>query len=65
MIQSFVGFKACRAERIALEGGLEVRAFRKNRCNAVVTAQRPLPGTLIPYRQRKRTTLTLRLRARR
>ena len=62
VIQSFVGFKACRAERIALEAGLEVRMVPKNRCNAVVTAQRPLPGTLIPYRQRKRTTLTLRLR---
>ncbi len=62
VIQSFVGFKACRAERIALQAGLEVRKVPKNRCNAVVMAQRPLPGTLIPYRQRKRTTLTLRLR---
>lgn len=62
VIQSFVGFKACRAERIALQAGLEVRKVPKNRCNAVVIAQRPLPGTLIPYRQRKRTTVTLRLR---
>ncbi len=62
VIQSFVGFKACRAERIALQAGLEVRRVPKNRCNAVVIAQRPLPGTLIPYRQRKRTTLRLRLR---
>ena len=56
VIQSFVGFKACHAERIALQAGLEVRKVPKNRCNAVVIAQRPLPGTLIPYRQRKRTT---------
>lgn len=63
VIQSFVGFKACRAERIALQAGLEVRKVPRNRCNAVVIAQKPLPGTLIPYRQRKRTTLTLRLRS--
>ena len=62
VIQSFVGFEACRAERIALEAGLKVRKVPKNRCNAVVIAQRPLGGTLIPYRQRKRTTVTLRLR---
>jgi hypothetical protein len=62
VIQSFVGFKACHAERIALEAGLKVRKGPKNRCNAVVITQRPLPGTLIPFRQRKRTTVTLRLR---
>ena len=63
VIQSFVGFKACHAERIALEAGLKIRKVPQNRCNAVVIAQRPLPGTLVPYRQRKRTTVKLRLRS--
>jgi hypothetical protein len=62
VIQSFVGFKACHAEHIALEAGLKVSKVPKNRCNAVVIAQRPLGGTLIPYRQRERTTVALRLR---
>ncbi len=61
VIQSFVGFKACHAARIARKAGLEVRKVPNNRCNAVVIAQRPLAGTLIPYHQRKRTRVTLRL----
>ncbi len=62
VIQNFVGLKACHAERIALEAGLNTRKVPRGRCNAVVIAQRPARGTLIPYRQRKRTTVTLRLR---
>jgi hypothetical protein len=62
VLPNFVGLKACRAQRIALEAGLNVRKIRRPRCNAVVVAQRPARGTLIPYRQRKRTTLKLRLR---
>ncbi len=61
VIQNFVGLKACRAERIALEAGLTVRKIPRDRCNAVVVSQRPEQGTLIPYGRRKRTTLTLRL----
>lgn len=62
VIQNFVGLKACRAERIALEAGLTVRKVPRGRCNAVVVSQRPVHGTLIPYRRQKRTKLTLRLR---
>jgi hypothetical protein len=62
VIQSFVGMKACQAERAANELGLTVRTVPRSRCNAVVVGQRPLQGTLIPYRRRARTTVTLRLR---
>jgi hypothetical protein len=62
VIQSFVGLKACHAEQIALEAGLKVREIPRDHCNAVVVSQRPVQGTLIPYKRRARTTLTLRLR---
>jgi hypothetical protein len=62
VIQSFVGLKACHAERIAHEAGLKVRKVPPDRCNAVVVSQRPVQGTLIPYKRRARTTLRLRLR---
>jgi hypothetical protein len=62
VIQSFVGMKACHAERIAQELRLKVQRIPRSRCNAVVVGQRPLQGTLIPYRRRARTTVTLRLR---
>lgn len=63
VIQSFIGMKACRAERAAHELGLTVRTIPRSRCDAVVVGQRPLQGTLIPYRRRARTTVILRLRS--
>jgi hypothetical protein len=59
-----VGLEACRARRIALAAGLEVRNFPKRRCDALVVAQRPAPGTLVP-RHAPQDTVTLRLRRRR
>jgi hypothetical protein len=50
VIPNLVGLRACHAERIALESGLKVRKFPRNRCNAVVIAQQPLRGTLISGR---------------
>ena len=65
VIPNFVGFKACHAKRIALESGLKVRKFPERRCDAVVVAQRPRPGTLVEWPRGAHTTVTLRLRARR
>jgi hypothetical protein len=64
VIPNFVGLKACHARRVALAAGLKVRKFSGGRCQAVVAAQRPAPRTVVPYRQRKRMTVTLRLRTR-
>jgi len=64
VITNFVGLKVCRAERVASSMGLRVRTVPHGGCNAVVIDQSPVPGTLIPipHRQRRRTTVTLRLR---
>ena len=61
MVPSFVGLKACHAERIALAAGLEVHKLPERRCNAVVIGQWPVQGTIIPWRLRGRTTVKLRL----
>ena len=50
-----------RADR-ARSGPSAVHKVLRGRCNAVVVSQRPVHGTLIPYRRQKRTKLTLRLR---
>ena len=65
VIPSFVGLKACHAERVAAEMGLKVRTVPRGRCNAVVVGQMPTRGTLIPLppRLKKRATVTLRLRS--
>ena len=65
VIPNFVGLKACHARRIALQSGLKTRKIPSGRCNALVVAQTPRRGTLIEGRRAGRTTVTLRLRARR
>jgi hypothetical protein len=62
-LPNLVGLRACHARRIALGAGLEVQRIPKSRCNAVVVGQEPGPRTMIPFRQRKRTRVTLRLRS--
>ena len=62
-VPSLVGLKACHAKRIALESGLRVQPFLHSRCNAIVIAQQPLRGSLIPQqRGGAHTTVILRLR---
>ncbi len=67
-IPDFVGLNACHAERIALEGGLRIqtsyaRGLDGHRCAAVVVAQKPAAGTIVPqHTPQAHATLTLRLR---
>jgi hypothetical protein len=60
-VPNLVGLKACRAKRVALAAGLEVRAFPSRRCDAVVIGQRPVPGQVVP-RHTHAGTVTFRLR---
>ena len=62
-LPNLAGLKACHAERIVLKAGLRIHKIPQSRCNAVVIAQTPTPRRFIPYGQRKRTTVTLRLRS--
>jgi hypothetical protein len=64
VVPNLVGLKACHAKRIALESGLEVQPIPRNRCDAVVIAQQPLRGSLIPETRggKHTTTVILRLR---
>ena len=48
VVPQLVGLTACHAKRIALESGFKVHRFPRSRCNAVVIAQQPLQGSLIP-----------------
>jgi hypothetical protein len=61
-LPNLVGLQACHAERIVHRAGLRIAKIPQSRCNAVVIGQRPAPSRFIPYRERKRTTVTLRLR---
>lgn len=56
-VPTLVGLRACHAERIALARGVKVRNFPMRHCDAVVVAQRPRPGTILPWP----ATVTLRL----
>jgi hypothetical protein len=62
-VPNFVGMTACHAERIALAVGITLRYVPKRRCNAVVVAQRPAPGALVP-RHTPQAAVALRLRLR-
>jgi len=62
VIPSFLGMKACHAERIAEESLLRVRKFPRSRCDAIVVAQRPAPHTLIAGPRSRHTVVKLRLR---
>jgi hypothetical protein len=62
VVPNLVGLKACHARRIARESGLRVRRIPSGRCGAVVIAQQPLQGSLIPGSRGPRTTVILRLR---
>ncbi len=64
LVPNLVGLKACHAERIARESGLRVQPFPRSRCGAVVIAQQPLRGSLIPEQRggKHTTTVVLRLR---
>jgi hypothetical protein len=61
-VPNLVGLRACHAKRVALAAGLEVHGFPRRRCNAVVIAQRPAPGTLVPRQLPPMSTVTLQLR---
>jgi hypothetical protein len=61
-LPNLVGLKACHAERIVLNAGLRIDRIPRSRCGAIVIAQSPKPRDFVPYRERKRTTVTLRLR---
>ena len=64
VVPNLVGLKACHAKKIARESGLRVKRFPHRRCSAVVIAQQPLRGSLIPEQRggKHTTTVVLRLR---
>lgn len=64
VVPNLVGLRACHARRIVLESGLRVRRIPPSRCDAVVIAQQPLRGSLIPEKRggAHTTTVILRLR---
>jgi len=62
VIPNFLGMKACRARRIAVESQLRIRPFPQSRCHAIVVAQRPAPHTLIAGPRARRVVVKLRLR---
>jgi hypothetical protein len=64
IVPNLVGLKACHAKRIARESGLKVRSFPHSRCGAVVIAQQPLRGSLIPEKRGSTHTTTVVLRLR-
>jgi hypothetical protein len=59
-VPDLVGLKACDAERVAVHAGLTVRDFPKSRCKAVVVAQMPAAGAIVP-RHTPLATVRLRL----
>jgi hypothetical protein len=61
-LPNLVGLQACHARRIALRAGVQVQRIPSSRCHAVVIHQSPGPHQMIPFPQRKRTTVTFRLR---
>jgi hypothetical protein len=61
-VPNLIGLRACHAKRIALAAGLDVHGFPKRRCNAVVVAQTPAPGTIVPRHIPPMSTVRLRLR---
>jgi PASTA domain-containing protein len=61
-LPNLVGLQAGHARRIALGAGLEVQSIPQGRCHAVAIRQSPGPHQMIPFRQRKRITVTFRLR---
>ena len=64
VVPNLVGLKACHAKRIAVESGLRVKPFPHSRCAAVVIAQQPLRGSLIPEKRGgPHTTVILQLRS--
>jgi len=62
-LPNLVGLQACHARRIALGAGLRVQSIPQGRCHAIVIHQSPGPHQMIPFRQRKRITVTFRLRS--
>jgi hypothetical protein len=60
-VPNLVGRRACTAERVAVAVGLFVRHVPKSRCKALVIAQRPAPGSVIPRARGPHTTVRLRL----
>lgn len=60
-VPDVVGMKACQAVRVALDAGLIVRHVPRTRCNAVVVAQTPTPGSSVRA-QAPQDTVKLRLR---
>ena len=64
VVPNLVGLKACHARRIARESGLRVQSFPPSRCGAIVIAQQPLRGSLIPESRGSTHTTTVILRLR-
>jgi hypothetical protein len=63
-VPELVGLKACDARRVAVHAGLEVQNLPRHSCHAVVVAQMPAAGAIVP-RHTPLARVTLRLRARR
>jgi len=60
-VPDLVGMKACTAKRVAHDAGLEVQKLPSHSCHAVVVAQMPAPGAIVP-RHTPLATVKLRLR---
>jgi hypothetical protein len=60
-VPDLVGMTACQARRAAVDAGLTVHEFARNRCNAAVGAQRPVAGAPV-FPRSPQANVTLRLR---
>jgi len=61
-VPDLVGMKACDAKRVAVDAGLTVKVLPKHHCHAVVVAQLPAAGAIVP-RHTPLATVRLRLRS--
>ncbi len=61
-LPNLVGLTDCHATRIVLGAGLKVQKLRRGQCFSIVVGQKPAAHTFIPFRERKRTIVTFRLR---
>ena len=60
-VPDLVGMRACTAKRVALDAGMTVQKFPRHRCHAVVVAQMPAAGAIVP-RHTPLASVKLRLR---
>jgi hypothetical protein len=62
-VPNLIGLRACKAERVALAAHLiTFTSVPRSRCNDLVVAQKPAPGSIVPLWRRPQMQVRLRLR---